>query len=384
MDVPLKTHIYNEGTSKVIVFGEYALIKAGIDAWKAEYSKRSRAMTGSFGVVYRVQVDGIYYFIKRLSLDPDQLNTLHRKNILREIQALITLTRKIPNAVSNLIAGILIDKPDLNQYQTYLMFEGPPGYNLEEYLKKTKSPDYHKLYCSIKSAQIALNGAGYVHRDIKPANIFVEIHPATGEFIRCKLIDLGFTIPTGTKTGRAGTPKYWPRTMNKGNTYISEHKGQAGVYQNDHSVNTIWADDFGQTVPPPNDIACLGYTAYTTKPLLVPRPPLVPRPQTTAASNIAKAATGTPIFASPLPPIKRKGWLPPKNTVVPKVLADTVLPPVIFAPKPPLFPKLKPEPEKLSETTQALVNSLARAPSGGRKTRVKRTKRAQRKTRVKH
>ena len=218
---PLKPHLHTEGTSKVVVFGEYALIKAGIDAWNAEYTKRTKAMAGAFGLVYRVEVDGVHYFVKRISLKPDKLNNSYKKMISREIRAAIDLTRTVPNAVSKLKAAILVDKPNMSHYQAYLMFEGPPGYDLEEYLKIASSPDYFKLYCSIKAAQVAVNGAGYIHRDIKPANIFVEVDPASGNFIRCKLIDVGLAIPTGTKTGRAGTPQYWPKTMNKNKRFLT-------------------------------------------------------------------------------------------------------------------------------------------------------------------
>lgn len=353
MEEPLKAHLHSEGTAKVVVFGEYSLIKAGIDIWKAEYLKRSRAMTGSFGVVFRIEVEGIPYYIKRISLKPDEQNEFHKKIISREIRAAIDLTRNVPNAVSNLKGAILIDKPDNSQYQAYLMFEGPPGYNLEEYLRITPAPEYYKLYCSIKSAQVAVNTAGYVHRDIKPANIFVEIDPATGAFIRCKLIDLGFTVPTGSKTGRAGTQIYWPRTMNAANTYASVHQGRAGVYQNNHSVNTIWTEDFKQKSPPPNDTSCMSHSNVKPNPPTVGRPPLVPKSQSIHISNITQVV---PKMANGTMAAKRRAWLnaPPPD-----------------------------ESRAISPEAEALVETLARAPKGGRKTRVKRRNRTQKKTRVK-
>ena len=125
----------------------------------------------------------------------------------------------------------------------FLIFEGPTGMNLEQYLKvkppRMYSDLYDTVYCMVKNAQVALNNAGYVHRDIKPDNIYVLLDEM-GNPTSCKLIDFGFTVKKGSFVPRVGTPQYTLKD-------ISDHlwvPHDVSTNQNDYSSDVIWTRDF--------------------------------------------------------------------------------------------------------------------------------------------
>lgn len=321
-DIPesLSMKIQPGHNGKIQFFGDPEFIRACTVEWRRKDAEKQTKLSGSYGQVFKVMVGGVNYFVKFLQETDDSFEK-GREMFAREVVAAIKLTRDVPWAVSNLKGAVYAEDPDKKLVKLYLIFEAPEGYNLREYLDLItheflqQNGLYPSIYCSINTAREAVNNLGYVHRDIKPENIFVEVDPLDKQtFIRCKLIDLGFVVPIGTRTGRAGTPRYWPRTMNNYNTYISTHDAKANVYHNIHSVETIWTKDFQQTGSPPRNCAEIDLYAATTLayppiensndediPLLmpprVPRPPPGPSPaqlRTTLAKTIVGALARAP------------------------------------------------------------------------------------------
>jgi len=220
-------------------------------------------MAGNFGSVYKLNVGGQNYFIKRVSLGPEKY-TRNRTMTLNELIIAMKLTAKVPEAVSNLEGAVFLENKTKQALELYLIYEGPDGYDLRTYITKVVSTEemvrqnlYEKLYCSIKTAQKKVNEAGYVHRDIKPENIFVQLEP-----FQCKLIDLGLSVPVGIRAGIAGTPEYMPEYMVdinaagkvhlRENHYMAETGGKTNVRHNNYSVDKIWSHDFRQAGPPPD------------------------------------------------------------------------------------------------------------------------------------
>jgi len=244
---------------------------AGVEKENAENAAGKKV--GAYGSVYRVAVNGQNYVVKRVKANPD-LYIRHKPIILHELAIAIKLTSAVPDAVSRLIGAVYINDFPSKFLELYLIFEGPPGYDLFDYTRKLgetdiqlDNPIFAKIYCSMKAAQVAVNRAGYVHRDIKPENIFVEVDPADGmSFVRCKLIDLGLVMKAGSKVSRAGTPQYWPPSMETNANYERINGGIVKASHNDYSVDVIWRRVFLQAGPPP---ACAA-------PANAGRPPLHP------------------------------------------------------------------------------------------------------------
>ena len=162
-------------------------------------------MAGQFGKVYRIEVDGIPYFVKGI------FNQVERK-VRLEIETAIDLTRKIPEFVSK-CKGARYGKDG-----GYIIFEGLNGMDLEQFMinyppNPVDASLYESIYSKIKAAQEAINAAGYVHQDIKPANIFVELDKENNEPLRCVLIDFGLTRPIGYPWTGQGTPLYMPDNL---------------------------------------------------------------------------------------------------------------------------------------------------------------------------
>ena len=294
-------------------------------------------MSGAFGYVYKLRVRDQNYIIKSVILNPDKY-ARNRSMTLNELMIAIKLTILAPDAVSNLIGAVFIDNKAKQMLQLYLMYEGPDGYDLRTYINRGISPaNMNRLYCLIKSVQKQVNDAGYVHRDIKPENIFVQENP-----LRCKLIDMGLVVPIGVTVGIAGTPDYMPEYMVdvnaagevhlRENRYKAETGGKANVRHNNHSVDTIWTLDFGQTGPLPDCrdrfqmainnanaeeaaalVAGLPNIPLPTAPVYtVPLPPLVRPPIPLPAAAAANAAhTGRPPLAPLFAPARTRGFISP-------------------------------------------------------------------------
>jgi hypothetical protein len=255
-------------------------VAAGVSKENAENAAGKKA--GAYGSVYKVAVDGANYFVKRVTVSPD-LYIRHKAMILHELVVAIKLTTAVPDAVSRLIGAVYLDHFPSKHLELYLIFEGPPGYDLFDYVHELirrgevnlDNPLFARLYCSIKAAQVAVNAAGYVHRDIKPENIFVEVDPADGfTFVRCKLIDVGLARRVGSKVPRAGTPQYWPPYMANNAGYERENGGLTATRHNDYSVDAIWRSVFHQQGPAPTCAAPAAEAEAEARPL--GRPPLHP------------------------------------------------------------------------------------------------------------
>jgi serine/threonine protein kinase len=358
-DIPasLAMNIKSGRNGKIIFFGDPEFVKECAAEWRRKDAEKQGKMSGSYGQVFKVTVRGANYFVKFVNATDDKFE---RGKILltNEVIAAIKLTTDLPWAVSNLRGAVYAEDNDRKLVKLYLIFEGPDGYNLRDYIDLMtheflqRKGLYPKIYCSINTAREAVNNLGYVHRDIKPENIFVEVEPDDRRtFVRCKLIDLGFVVSAGKRTGRAGTPKYWPKSMNNYNTYVSTHDAKAGVYHNIHSVETIWTEDFQQDGPPPSncseiDIHAAAAMAFPPTessndeeiPLLeaytVAKPPLGPSRARNAATLVGTLA----------------------RTAGPRLgIAE------LHQATQPFLPR--------SNNAAAILGALARAPKGGRKTR---------------
>ena len=210
------------------------------------YGKKT-AMSGAFGKVYKININGVDYFVKKITYITRNRNTTL---IDLEIVAAVDLTIRIPTFVSNIKAAyyesvrLIPERENKHRSSGYLIFEAQPGMNLDEFIKKnppaaSNKHIYDDLYIKIKRAQKALNAAGYTHQDIKPANIYVEIN-ADGTPKNCKLIDFGLTRPTGSEFDGSGTPRYMSKA-----TYLEHARtGKISPLQNDTSVKIIWDLDF--------------------------------------------------------------------------------------------------------------------------------------------
>jgi serine/threonine protein kinase len=355
-DIPgtLAMNVKSGRNGKIIFFGNPEFVKECAAEWRRMDALKQKSMSGAFGQVFKIIVGGENYYVKFLHVTGDKFEK-GKAQLISEVVAAVKLTSKVPWAVSNLRGAVYAEDNEKKLVKLYLIFEGPDGYNLRDYMELMtheflqRRGIYPKIYCSIQNARQAVNNLGYVHRDIKPENIFVEVEPDDRRtFVRCKLIDLGFVVPIGKRTGRAGTPRYWPRSMNSQNTYMSVHQSKANVYHNIHSVETIWTDDFQQTGLPPNcadiDIHAAAAMALPPSensddeevPLLAPtaaKPPLAPSQARNAATLVGTLAR----TAGPRPGIAE--------------LRQATQP---FLAR--------------SNDAAAVLGALARAPKGGRKT----------------
>lgn len=236
------------------LYGDSEFVKKCIEAYFADAGVHA---SGSYGTVKVVSVKNTRYFVKRMYVESRATDTMKdaiyyiysRHNVVEnEIKVAFELTEKIPQYVSNIKGAQIIMSPNQTEQgvfpiEAFLIFEGPTGMNLHQYLKvrppRMYSELYDTVYCMVKNAQVALNNAGYVHRDIKPDNIYVLLDEI-GNPIGCKLIDFGFTVKKGSVVPRVGTPQYTPK-------HISNHLWhplEVSTSQNDYSSDVIWTRDF--------------------------------------------------------------------------------------------------------------------------------------------
>jgi hypothetical protein len=347
-----------------LYYGDQTFVHDCVRSWK-KISAVNSGLRGSFGVVHKVNVDGKDYIVKGV-MQP-KIRTFDSVN---ELIMCYNLTMAVPDSVSNLLASGLQYNDDIKSLNLWLIFESPNGKDLNRYIKDdisaiigTQNTLLNKIYCSIKSAQRAVNSAGYVHRDIKPANIFVELNP-DGTFLRCKLIDLGATIKSGSIVPFEGTPLYspyhikaielstkaeslkseltdieneykliasssknsiqlnrlkskhssinseiksleqeFPKVIQEGlQEYESKYKKTTSVAHNNFSVDTIWTKDFKQS-PGTQPRFCIPAASIAP---ISPNgrhrlPPMAQRPTLAQLANATKAVTVPVAMATPVP-----------------------------------------------------------------------------------
>ena len=265
-------------------YGSKEFINKCIEQLKVENSKKDRKMwSGNYGYVFKIIVDDRPYFIKTIlrnhpnappkkgavALPPrsekekkvdeqkfQQMVELIKNEML--ISKLLTIS--IPDAVSILHAAYLNETPFFTKL--FLVYEAPPGMNLEEYLvlfkkdpkaKENQEHIFSEIFCSLQRVQRRLNEAGFVHRDIKPPNVYVIIEE--GAPLRCKLIDFGFTVPIGYTGLQLGTLAFMPNDM-KSNRHrpkgVSAYTGPATPRHNEYSLSVIWSKSLGMSGNPPD------------------------------------------------------------------------------------------------------------------------------------
>ena len=236
------------------LYGDSEFVRKCIEAYFADAGVHA---SGSYGTVKVVSVKNTTYFVKRMYVESRVIDTMKhaihyiysRHNLVEnEIKVAFELTEKIPQYVSNIKGAQITMSPNQTEegvfaIDAFLIFEGPTGMNLEQYLKvkppRMYSDLYDTVYCMVKNAQVALNNTGYVHRDIKPDNIYVLLDEM-GNPIGCKLIDFGFTVKKGSVVPRVGTPTYTPQHI----TNYLWHPLEVSTSQNDYSSDVIWTRDF--------------------------------------------------------------------------------------------------------------------------------------------
>jgi hypothetical protein len=245
----------NDGNEYLTYFGDESFINECVLKWEAEVPLR-KAKAGAFGGFYTITLNnGTKYGVKKAEFSGAKDNEYTRKMLRDELAHAITTTQQIPDMVSNLRGALYRHNNTLKISKIYLIFEWLPGSSLREYIQDVSHAYlestnlYPTIYCSIKTAQDALNGIGYVHRDIKPDNIFIEVDKEN-RFIRARLIDLGLVIRAGKASPPAGTPIYMPAHLIGPNGIPKPNQYTPKPSNNSHSVNIIWSKDFNQGALP--------------------------------------------------------------------------------------------------------------------------------------
>jgi len=307
-DIPPELAIQRRGspeTVQMLILGNEDFVREAVGKWIEKSKTRVGEMVGGFGVVHKVSVRGNHYFVKHVTMKGAKYDSL--KGIaFQELFFAVKLTARAPQAVSKLVGAVYTNDPVSRSLVMYLIYEGPPGYDLRKYVAKyfrrlEADHMFPTLYCAIKASQRVINNLGLVHRDIKPENIFIQVDPANGySFISAKLIDMGTVNKIGIRAGRAGTRQYWPLYMYHGNTFEEVDKGLTTIKHNDYSVDVIWSRDFRQVGPVPD-----------CEVPLPPQPPSIYRP----GDEINMGLAGIPLPASPINGLKIRAPIP-NNEVV--------------------------------------------------------------------
>lgn len=230
-------HAYN-GMMFPQVRGDMGFINESIKVFNTDGGKR---FSGSFGKAGRIKVRGTYYFTKSIinTFPNKRMFDYELQSILNEVNIAFDATSKISDHVSNIHGSFIDINPEKLSISAYLIFEGPDGMSLTDYIKNYNPNDprnldlYKKIYCMIKKTQIAFNNIGYVHRDLKPDNIYVNLKP-----LKFKLIDFGMAIKKNTLALGGGSPIFMPKhALEAFNRGLAIPQTES---LNSHSINKIW------------------------------------------------------------------------------------------------------------------------------------------------
>ena len=251
-----------------IYYGNSRFINNCIDTFNSKLKEGNRGKSGSFGTTLKLSIETDTYFVKRI------VNTPYFY-LKKEIDFAEYLTSEIPDYVSNL-KGAFIDKSVPEHPYAFLIYEGPNGMVLNEFIERfppkanyklAYDPDtkkslliYSKLYCLIVAAKNAMKTVRIVHRDIKPANIYIVTDDKNNP-IACKLFDFGLSDKVGDPFLSQGSPSYTPVNMRSDKfrpATVPAYSGTVSSRHNDYSVDVIWNNDFKmQGIPKPNCTAIL-------------------------------------------------------------------------------------------------------------------------------
>lgn len=226
------------GELTTTVIGEYTyygnpkLVDRVIEQWKKK-KMQGHGDKGLYGEVFKVtntllslniRIDNKEYYVKQLIPKIYEMPSIKGQptgiSAIDEIRIANELTAIVPDSVSNfkgarirnsgypVISEIekaqhkaedLIVKYKLEEFATFIVFEGLEGISLFDACEKIKNSgkterqrlkQYATLFCSAKRAIESINTAGYIHGDIHNKNIIVI---GDGDTAKCKLIDFGRT-----------------------------------------------------------------------------------------------------------------------------------------------------------------------------------------------
>jgi serine/threonine-protein kinase len=162
---------------------------------------------GSFGQVYRVEKEGLFFALKlivRQAADPAEQSRVEGRT-QRELECLLALRH--PNISRVWSHGRW---PHPTQGQVYLVLDYVDGFNVAQW-KERCAPTPHEavvLFATLARALAYMHKRGVKHRDLKPANIMVSRRDR-----QPVLVDYGAADRVGSETLTAerlppGTPRH--------------------------------------------------------------------------------------------------------------------------------------------------------------------------------
>lgn len=151
---------------------------------------------GSFGSVYKVEKDGIFYAIK--IFQTEYLKTEYKGRLDREIKAIQKISH--PNVVKFHDYGTFVDK-EFEYF--YIVMDLIDGKSLTDYVGTIEEDKCIQIVESVLDTLNAVHKDGIIHRDLKPANIMINQKgtPIILDFGLAKLIDYSSITQTGERVG---------------------------------------------------------------------------------------------------------------------------------------------------------------------------------------
>lgn len=151
---------------------------------------------GSFGSVYKVEKDGMFYAMK--IFQTEYLMDEYKDRLDREIKAIQKITH--PNVVKFHSYGTFID----NEFEYfYIVMDLIEGKALTEYVGSVDEKKCLEIIESVLDTLDSVHKEGIIHRDLKPANIMINLDgtPIILDFGLAKLIDYSSITQTGERVG---------------------------------------------------------------------------------------------------------------------------------------------------------------------------------------